>query len=357
MYQECASLRRFMASSMSTSAPPLLLSDPNERKMRLQGFAFRNSLHEMICVEFGLNSGADLALRLPWADFHGKNTMPAMTAAYGTDWAQYAWVTIPMDPSILSSDCIYHLAVGGEQPTEVCGRYDSSRDTISSPDELETKGSATSCDGQESTTPAIDSVVVRDNLERQREKQKFRIHEQQQPTSASGRNPQIPFNHALALWNYQARSTTEMSFRKGDLIKVEGQYDENWWKGSHGDEVGFFPANHVTGLDAIQFCEEEGAEGEDKDKDEWQDDDYFGSYATLTIHHQMLSDTARTLAYKRAINHLSSFVRGKIVLDVGCGSGILSIFCAKAGAKHVYSVIQPNINYVLRESRPLYFFC
>jgi histone-arginine methyltransferase CARM1 len=46
----------------------------------------------------------------------------------------------------------------------------------------------------------------------------------------------------------------------------------------------------------------------------------------------MLMDEIRTSTYKNAIINNSIDFNGKIVMDVGAGSGILSIFAAMAGA-------------------------
>lgn len=67
-------------------------------------------------------------------------------------------------------------------------------------------------------------------------------------------------------------------------------------------------------------------------------DQYFKSYEELDIHQLMLNDKTRVLAYKNAIFNSKDKFQGKTVMDIGAGSGILSIFCAQAGAKKVYAV-------------------
>ena len=57
----------------------------------------------------------------------------------------------------------------------------------------------------------------------------------------------------------------------------------------------------------------------------------------------MLKDTARTDAYRDFIYDNKHLFEGKVVLDVGCGTGILSMMCARAGAKHVYAVDNSDI--------------
>lgn len=57
----------------------------------------------------------------------------------------------------------------------------------------------------------------------------------------------------------------------------------------------------------------------------------------------MLGDRPRQEAYRKAILSNRSLFEGKTVLDVGAGTGILSIFCAQAGAKKVYAVEASNV--------------
>lgn len=58
----------------------------------------------------------------------------------------------------------------------------------------------------------------------------------------------------------------------------------------------------------------------------------------LHSHKVMIQDKVRVEAYKNAIELNKESFKDKLVLDIGCGTGILSIIAAMAGAKHVYAV-------------------
>ncbi|KAK3952962.1 S-adenosyl-L-methionine-dependent methyltransferase [Pseudoneurospora amorphoporcata] len=79
-------------------------------------------------------------------------------------------------------------------------------------------------------------------------------------------------------------------------------------------------------------------------------DYYFESYAHNDIHETMLKDTVRTEAYRDFIYQNKDLFAGKVVLDIGCGTGILSMFCAKAGAKQVIAVDRSEIIDKAREN-------
>ncbi|SPO37091.1 probable HMT1 - hnRNP arginine N-methyltransferase [Pseudozyma flocculosa] len=72
-------------------------------------------------------------------------------------------------------------------------------------------------------------------------------------------------------------------------------------------------------------------------------DYYADSYAHFGIHEEMLKDEVRTLSYRNAIIQNPHLFKDKVVLDVGCGTGILCMFAAKAGAKKVIGVDMSNI--------------
>ncbi|KAI8322119.1 S-adenosyl-L-methionine-dependent methyltransferase [Martensiomyces pterosporus] len=72
-------------------------------------------------------------------------------------------------------------------------------------------------------------------------------------------------------------------------------------------------------------------------------DYYFNSYAGNDIHMQMLQDKVRTEGYRDFIYDNKDVFKGKVVLDVGCGTGILSMFAARAGAAKVIAVDNSDI--------------
>uniref|UniRef100_A0A0D6R5I3 C2H2-type domain-containing protein n=1 Tax=Araucaria cunninghamii TaxID=56994 RepID=A0A0D6R5I3_ARACU len=65
---------------------------------------------------------------------------------------------------------------------------------------------------------------------------------------------------------------------------------------------------------------------------------YFGAYGRFGIHREMLSDQVRMDAYRGAILNNRSLFNKAVVMDVGCGTGILSLFAAQAGASKVIAV-------------------
>ncbi|KAF9614029.1 hypothetical protein IFM89_014829 [Coptis chinensis] len=100
---------------------------------------------------------------------------------------------------------------------------------------------------------------------------------------------------------------------------------------------------------------DEGAASALIGSDKTSADYYFDSYSHFGIHErfdvgfrfllltriptrEMLKDTVRTKTYQNVIYQNTFLFKDKVVLDVGAGTGILSLFCAKAGAKHVYAV-------------------
>uniref|UniRef100_A0A3B5B1W1 type I protein arginine methyltransferase n=1 Tax=Stegastes partitus TaxID=144197 RepID=A0A3B5B1W1_9TELE len=76
-----------------------------------------------------------------------------------------------------------------------------------------------------------------------------------------------------------------------------------------------------------------------------EDEAYFSSYGHYGIHEEMLKDKVRTESYRDFMYRNPEVFREKVVLDVGCGTGILSMFAARAGAKKVIAVDQSEIIY------------
>ncbi|CBZ50276.1 conserved hypothetical protein [Neospora caninum Liverpool] len=144
-------------------------------------------------------------------------------------------------------------------------------------------------------------------------------------------------------------------WREEQFLRPSWVEDRLLWEGCDSDnseeESGANLAkkekNGIAGLagegarDAQTANSEKRAEKEETRQEYASEEDrqYFAGYAELSIHREMISDAARTEAYRDFILQNGDLFAGKIVLDVGCGTGILSLFCAQAGARKVEDVV------------------
>lgn len=73
-----------------------------------------------------------------------------------------------------------------------------------------------------------------------------------------------------ALYDFESDDTTNLTFKKDDVIQVLAQLESGWWAGYCDGRQGWFPSNYVEvlgeeELDSQEEEDEEYAEGDDLD--------------------------------------------------------------------------------------------
>ena len=81
----------------------------------------------------------------------------------------------------------------------------------------------------------------------------------------------------------------------------------------------------MTPDELMQFSKQDGGI---HDNDQTCVKQYFSYYAKLVNQQNMLQDKVRTGTYREGILNNAIDFKDKVVMDVGSGSGILSIFAA-----------------------------
>eukprot|EP00531_Pseudo-nitzschia_arenysensis_P007250 CAMPEP_0116145598 /NCGR_PEP_ID=MMETSP0329-20121206/16687_1 /TAXON_ID=697910 /ORGANISM="Pseudo-nitzschia arenysensis, Strain B593" /LENGTH=448 /DNA_ID=CAMNT_0003641231 /DNA_START=42 /DNA_END=1388 /DNA_ORIENTATION=- len=152
--------------------------------------------------------------------------------------------------------------------------------------------------------------------------------------SSSSSFPSIPVSSSN-----EENASTPVSVPTTETTEAKrGGGAENGSKGAKVEGNSHIETDTSTPTETKNDVKEKKSEKETSQADRTSKDYYFDSYAHHAIHEEMLKDEVRTRTYEMAIKHNEHLFRDKIVLDVGCGTGILSMFASQVGAKHVYAV-------------------
>lgn len=72
------------------------------------------------------------------------------------------------------------------------------------------------------------------------------------PASATARTPPQPErnlpSHARAMYDFAGESSDELSFARGELIRVIDAVSDEWWRGELRGRTGIFPTNYVVSV-------------------------------------------------------------------------------------------------------------
>ncbi|XP_046351916.1 protein arginine N-methyltransferase 2-like isoform X2 [Haliotis rufescens] len=101
-----------------------------------------------------------------------------------------------------------------------------------------------------------------------------------------------------ALSNFKGLGRDQLSFVTGDKICILKKTNGHWWWGEKDGCQGYVPVNHLTYTSTQEIF--------------WQDQEYFGNYGSLKLHHEMLSDRPRNLCYQKAIQRNAEHLKDKV---------------------------------------------
>ena len=57
----------------------------------------------------------------------------------------------------------------------------------------------------------------------------------------------------VGLYDYEARTADDLTFHKGEKLRITNQQDGDWWQAQNAQgQVGYIPSNYVAKAQSIQ---------------------------------------------------------------------------------------------------------